>query len=92
MVGAFKTPQLREISSTAPYFHDGSSTTLPEVIEHYVSGFENGPHLSVEMRPLALTPEEKIDLANFLETLNSSQTTRENLLVASADFVKKENK
>jgi|GEM_PF-6212437 len=98
MRGAFKTPQLREISSTAPYFHDGSSATLPDVIDHYVSGFEKGPHLSVEMKQLNLTPEEKADLTEFLSTLNSSEATREKLLVASSDTLrsanisKKENK
>ena len=29
--GAFKTPALREIASTAPYMHDGSQKTLEEV-------------------------------------------------------------
>ena len=92
MVGAFRTPQLREISATAPYFHDGSSTTLPEVIEHYVSGFESGPHLSAEMRKLELTWKEKADLAEFLTTLNSTESARENLLVASTHITEKENK
>jgi len=90
MKGAFKTPQLREISATAPYFHDGSSTTLEEVIEHYVSGFEKGPHLSVEMMPLKLSSQEKSDLANFLETLNSSEATRGKHIVAATDLAKKE--
>ena len=92
MVGAFRTPQLREISATAPYFHDGSSTTLPEVIEHYVSGFESGPHLSAEMRKLELTWKEKADLAEILTTLNSTESARENLLVASTHITEKENK
>jgi cytochrome c peroxidase len=28
----FKVPTLRNISETAPYFHDGSATTLPEAV------------------------------------------------------------
>ena len=28
MRGAFKTPTLRDITLTAPYFHDGSARTL----------------------------------------------------------------
>ncbi len=33
--GAFKTPTLREIASTAPYMHDGSEKTLLDVINFY---------------------------------------------------------
>ena len=36
--GAFKTPTLREISRTAPYMHDGSLMSLPQVIEYYDTG------------------------------------------------------
>ncbi|HZH17234.1 MAG TPA: hypothetical protein VE057_22965 [Archangium sp.] len=34
----FKTPSLRDVTRTAPYFHDGSAATLEEVIEHYYAG------------------------------------------------------
>jgi len=92
MVGAFRTPQLREISATAPYFHDGSSASLDEVIEHYNSGFEVGPHLSREMTQLNLTAEEKADLAEFLAALNSAESTRTKLMVASTENIEKDNK
>src|SRR5450432_3160046 len=36
--GAFKTPGLRNVATTAPYFHDGSAATLTEFVEHYLSG------------------------------------------------------
>jgi len=36
--GGFKTPTLREVARTAPYMHDGSITSLPEVIDFYDSG------------------------------------------------------
>lgn len=42
MKGAFKTPTLRDIIRTGPYFHDGSATTLEEVIDHYSTGGEIG--------------------------------------------------
>ncbi len=38
MKGAFKTPGLRDVALTGPYMHDGSYTTLEEVIEHYDRG------------------------------------------------------
>ena len=34
MKGAFKTPSLRDIELTAPYFRDGSAATLRDVVEH----------------------------------------------------------
>ena len=67
--GAFKTPTLREISRTAPYMHDGSLATLPQVIEYYDTGGEKNPSLDPKLRPLHLSPLEKADLAAFLTSL-----------------------
>lgn len=53
MVGAFKTPMLRGLSSTAPYMHDGSEKTLEEVIELYDRGGNVNEYLSPKMRDLA---------------------------------------
>jgi len=36
--GAFKTPTLRNIELTGPYFHNGGSKNLQEVVEFYVRG------------------------------------------------------
>jgi cytochrome c peroxidase len=36
--GAFKTPGLRNVELTGPYFHNGSALTLKEVIDFYVRG------------------------------------------------------
>jgi cytochrome c peroxidase len=36
--GAFKTPNLRNILHTGPYFHNGDSATLRQVVEFYVRG------------------------------------------------------
>ena len=44
-LGAFKTPTLREVARTAPYMHDGSVTTLEEVIEFYDRGGRPNPYL-----------------------------------------------
>ena len=32
LAGAFRTPSLRNVEKTAPYFHDGSVATLPEAV------------------------------------------------------------
>jgi len=71
MRGAFRTPTLRDISLTAPYFHDGSAKTLAEVVEHYARGGDVRTNLSPEMKPLPLTAEEKGDLVSFLRALTT---------------------
>jgi cytochrome c peroxidase len=67
--GAFKTPTLREISRTAPYMHNGSFSTLAEVIEYYDSGGQKNPALDPKLRPLHLSPAEKRDILGFLGAL-----------------------
>ncbi len=66
---AFKTPTLRNVARTAPYMHDGSLSTLRDVIDFYdVGGGEQRPK-SVLLRKLHLTEKEKSDLVAFLESL-----------------------
>lgn len=75
---AFKTPTLRNIDVTAPYFHDGSAATLEEVVELYNAGaIPNAQNVDAELRPLGLTQDEQTDLVSFLRALtspNASQT------------------
>ena len=66
--GSFKTPSLRDLARTAPYMHDGSISTLAEVIEYYDRGGTPGPQLDEDIYPLDLTPQQKLDLAQFLAT------------------------
>lgn len=65
--GAFKTPMLRNLKSTAPYMHDGSQKTLLEVVQFYNQGGHKNPWLSSKIKPLGLTEEEMKDLVVFLE-------------------------
>ena len=65
----FKVPTLRNIELTAPYMHDGSITTLQEVIEHYESGGKDHKNKSDKIKPFKLTKKEKKDLINFLKCL-----------------------
>jgi cytochrome c peroxidase len=67
--GAFKTPTLRNVVLTAPYMHDGSESTLVEVVEFYNKGGTKNPWLSKEIKPLNLTSQEAGDLLAFLEAL-----------------------
>lgn len=71
MKGAFKTPTLRDISLSAPYFHDGSSTTLSEVVDHYNKGGIVKTNLSPNMKSLTLSKQEQADIVAFLRSLTS---------------------
>ncbi len=51
-VGAFKTPTLRGLLSTAPYLHDGSETTLEAVVDFYDRGGNANEFLDVKMRDI----------------------------------------
>lgn len=67
--GAFKTPTLRDVALSGPYFHDGSAATLQEVVELYDRGGTPNAHLSPLMVPLELSEEEKAALVEFLGAL-----------------------
>jgi cytochrome c peroxidase len=69
-MGAFKTPSLRNVAITAPYFHDGSRKTLKEALDYYIGGGNSNPHLDREMHSLNfLNAQERADLIAFLESL-----------------------
>ena len=68
--GAFKTPSLRDITRSAPYFHDGSVATLKEAVDLMVSGGIDNPNIDrVNLKNTNLTEEEKADLMEFLRAL-----------------------
>lgn len=82
--GAFRTPTLRNVALTEPYFHDGSARTLLDVVEFYDRGgkpnpspdnaiVKPNPNLDKAIVPLKLKPEEKLDLVAFLSSLTSSR-------------------
>jgi cytochrome c peroxidase len=70
---SFKTPNLRNVLVTGPYFHDGSQETLWDVIDHYNKGAGlKNPWLDEDIQPLALTERDIDDLVAFLAALTSS--------------------
>ncbi|MFK7816905.1 MAG: cytochrome-c peroxidase [Gammaproteobacteria bacterium] len=71
MKGAFKTPTLRDVANTAPYFHDGSSENLTQVMEHYTSGGLVKDNVSPNMKSLDLTKQEIAELVEFMHALTS---------------------
>jgi cytochrome c peroxidase len=59
---AFRVPPLRNITLTAPYFHDGSSETLDHAIEE----------MAEHQLGIDLSPQEKGLIARFLESLTGT--------------------
>ncbi len=66
---AFKTPTLRSVALRAPYMHNASIATLPDVVRHYERGGFDRPSRSPMLVPVQLTETERLDLVAFMETL-----------------------
>jgi cytochrome c peroxidase len=69
--GAFKTPTLRDVVLTAPYFHDGSAKNLMQAVEHYNKGGVSKADLAKDMKPLNLTHDEMEAIVAFMQALTS---------------------
>ena len=65
----FKVPSLRRVQITAPYMHDGSVSTLADVVEQYNTGGANHSYTDSRIEPLGLSVSEKAQLVAFLEAL-----------------------
>ncbi|MEG3939992.1 di-heme enzyme [Microcoleus sp. S36b_A3] len=84
-MGKFKAPTLRNIALTAPYMHDGSIKTLPEVIGHYKAGGRTikkgelagigseNPLKSNFVSGFKLNAQEQRDLLAFLHSLTDER-------------------
>jgi cytochrome c peroxidase len=70
-VGAFRTPSLRNVELTAPYFHDGSAATLADVVRFYSRGGNANTNRDWELQVTSLTDAEQQDLIEFLKSLTS---------------------
>jgi cytochrome c peroxidase len=82
--GKFRVPSLRNLSFTAPYFHDGSAETLQDALQVFEAGGRtinkgiNGgdgrknPYKDKSMSGYTMTTEERICLVNFLLSLDDS--------------------
>ncbi|MBL4828243.1 MAG: hypothetical protein JKY66_11135 [Spongiibacteraceae bacterium] len=78
LVGAFKTPSLRNVAQTGPYMQSGQLTTLSDVVAHYNKPtppfYDRQQHPSrphFDIVPLNLTEQAQGDLVAFLRTLTS---------------------
>jgi len=70
--GAFKTPGLRDVARTAPYFHDGRFATLRDVLAYYNA--PPPPGAGHELRALGLRESELEDLERFLRALSGAES------------------
>jgi cytochrome c peroxidase len=75
--GAFKTPGLRNVELTGPYFHNGGKATLMQVVDFYNRGGdftkENQPVPDPTIKPLGLTRVQKEELVAFLLALTDER-------------------
>jgi len=67
---AFKPPTLRNISKSAPYFHDGSVPTLVAAVRLMASGGIDNKNKSSLLRDRHLSDTEISDLIGFLHALD----------------------
>lgn len=70
----FKTPTLREVANTAPYFHNGQFETLEQVIAFYNAGGGEDAYKDPLKRPLNLNEQEQHELVEFLMALSGRQS------------------
>jgi cytochrome c peroxidase len=87
VTGAFKTPTLRNIDLTGPYFHNGGQLTLEQVVQFYARGSDfaesnraNGfdGDADIEVLPEINGDRERIQaVAAFLRSLTDSRVAHE---------------
>lgn len=70
--GQFKTPTLRNVAKTAPYFHDGSTKTLKEAVTLMAGGGLANPHKDATLIDRKLSAQEIDQLVAFLESLSGN--------------------
>lgn len=84
-IGRFRTPSLRNVAVTAPYMHDGSIATLPEVLRHHYARAGRAVHAGRPANPLRseliagfeITEAEIADVVAFLESLTDERFLRD---------------
>jgi cytochrome c peroxidase len=72
--GKFKTPTLRDVAKTAPYFHDASAKTLDEALDTMLAGGKKNPNLDEKLKAHKLSKKDRAALKAFLESLTGTPT------------------
>jgi len=74
LIGAMRTPSLRNLAGTGPYMHKGQMATIAEILDHY----NRAPLAMIghnETKPLGLNRRELKQLEDFLKTLAAPLAT-----------------
>jgi len=75
--GAFKVPGLRNVELTGPYFHNGGSATLPQVIDFYVRAGDwtddNLVNVDGRLAQVAIHDGDEPPLVDFLLSLTDER-------------------
>jgi cytochrome c peroxidase len=74
LLGAFRTPSLRNLEDTEPYMHKGQFNTLAETLQHY----NDAPPAMIghnEAEPLGLSRRQLQQLEAFLKALTAPLAT-----------------
>ncbi len=75
--GKFKTPSLRNVALTAPYFHDGKTDTLRAAVAFMAKGPDGKPGVDANWKTVKLTDKEIDALTAMLESLTGTSTYAE---------------
>ena len=74
----FKTPTLRNVEKSSPYFHDGRASTLENALNHYTSVIAGGSTVDTALvGGVQLSVQEKADLLAFLKALTDDTFLRD---------------
>lgn len=72
-LGAFKTPTLRSVTRSGPYFHDGREANLESVVKLMAAGGIKNPQLDEKLKAYKLTAREVAQVMAFLKALESTE-------------------
>jgi cytochrome c peroxidase len=78
--GAFRTKSLRHVEHTGPYMHNGSLSSLEDVVEFYDRGGDDSGFSGTKdalIVPLNLSSAERADLVAFLKALTGEPVPEE---------------
>jgi cytochrome c peroxidase len=73
--GAFKSPGLRNVELTGPYFHTGGAATLEQVLEFYGRNGDvpGGGNLGPGMGNIRLNQQDRVAIVEFLKALTDDR-------------------
>ncbi len=73
--GRVKTPGLRNVEFTGPYFHNGGQATLAQVVEFYNRGgdFPVNPSNGPDIKSQVLSPADRANIVSFLKAMTDDR-------------------